>query len=108
MVSVIVLSEPVYTPYQRGTPERRPAHASGQMLMARSHLTQFPRTRQHDSSSEYSAERDMREVIFLSRQTLSPSEWQSHHAGIRARSERPTQHENAKTGARLTRIVHSR
>ena len=104
----IVLSEPVDAPVRRGTPQLKPEKARGHLLISGSHLTTFPRSRPHDRSRESHAEREMLEVIFLSHHTLSPSEWQSHLAGIRARSERPTQREHAKTGAQLTRLTQPR
>ena len=104
----IALSEPVDAPVRRGSPQLKREKARRHMLISGSQLTTFPRSRSHDRSRASHSGREILEVIFLSRQTLSPSEWQSHLAGIRARSERPTQREHAKTGAQLTRLTQPR
>ena len=105
----ITLSKSVCAPYGRG------GHAGlkrtkfpEQMVLPRATLTHSPQARPNHRSSERRAGREMLGVSLLSRQTLSPSEWQLHRAGIRIRTETPTQNENANTGARLTRLSRTR
>ena len=107
----IELNQPVCRPYgHRDSLALIPPNVTCRMLMLRAYPTQVPppQTHEHDRAMGYQADRQRLGVIFLSRQTLSPSEWQSQQAGARARSEQPMRRENSKTGVRLTRLTHPR
>jgi hypothetical protein len=87
-----------------------PPNVASQLLMLRAELNPFPQPqiRKHDRAMRHQADRQRLRVLFLSHQTLSPSEWQSQQSGSRRRSETPIRGENLKTGARLTRLIHPR
>ncbi len=105
----IELSEPVCVPCPLGgNAALMRATAPSQMLMNNAELMQFPEPRQYDRSIGRRAGQEISGVISLSRQTLSPSQWQSHHAGLRPRSEAPIRSENSKAGAQLTRLTLSK
>lgn len=105
----IELSHPICEPYPRGgSLAAVPVRVPRQMPMLRADLTPFPQASQHDQTRAYRADWERLRTIHLSRQTLSPSEWQSQRAGTRPRSETPIRREASMAGALLTRLVRTR